>query len=106
MPIRTGADLNPLVVLQESPRSRFDNTIILNAALGPWPDAYVPRVSFSCKDDGPVPPRPWATYGLMHWWNHQLAGMKSEDGKTFKGTFIKRDPGMVSTWTWDFRMDP
>lgn len=106
MPIRTGADLNPLVTLQESPKGRFDNTIVLNASLGPWPDAYAPRVSFRCKDDGPIPPRPWLAYGLMSWWNHQLAGMKSEDGKTFKGSLIKRGAGQVTTWTWDFRMDP
>jgi hypothetical protein len=103
LPIGLGADLNPMAVMQEQPGP--DGTIIFQANIGPWPDAYVPKTTFKCLDDGAIPPRPWLLGGVMLWWNHQMAGMKSTDGTTFKGSLVERDGTRETKWVWDFHED-
>jgi hypothetical protein len=99
VPIGLGADLNPMAMLSQQ---NVDVPRFM-VAIGPWPDAYVPRFVIRCKDS---PPIPGVLFGGHLWWYHAPAGILSADGKTLKGTYEAPAPipGTMK-WTWDLQME-
>ena len=102
-PIVMGSDLNPMAVLSGQHDDKGGMTYTVG--LGPWPDAYLPIITWHCPEHDLQSP----TLGVYNWWYYDVAtGMNSPDGKTLKGSFHSSSPSThaVMSWEWDLHLEP
>jgi hypothetical protein len=100
--INIGGDQNPLVNLREEQGDA--GGLKFSMGLGPWPDAYQPRVPWRCPDHTIVS----TLMGVYTFWHYDIAaGLLSPDSKTLKGSFQASLPGGGSHfWEWDLHLEP
>jgi hypothetical protein len=99
IPIGLGADENPMATLQENPDPSGSHYMV---SIGPWRDEDQPQFTVRCPNSPPLPGIPWS---MGIWWNHELPGMVSADGKSLKGSYSSTGPIGKVTWNWDLQLD-
>ena len=102
VPIGLGADLNPMATLREEQGDTSGSKF--SVAIGPWPDAYVPEITWRCPDHNI--PTTLLGVGLI-WWNHDgPTGMVSPDGETMRGSYRTSANQAVMSYEWDLHLVP
>lgn len=99
VPVGIGGDGNPMAIIQTNPKR--DGTTHYNVGVGPWPDAYEPRITWKCKG-GVLPTQPGTAYQVFNWW-YVPDGVLSPDGKTMKGSSTAVFGG-EATFQWELHL--
>ena len=100
VPVGIGGDLNPMVISRMTPKA--DGTTEYDVALGPWPDAYNPRITWKCKTEPRL--RPGAAYQVFNWWYLDSPAKLLPDGKTMKGSTRATLGVGEGAWEWELHL--
>jgi len=100
VPVGIGGDLNPMATVQTIPKP--NGTTEYEVAIGPWPDAYNPQVTWKCTR-GPRS-RPGMAYQVFNWWQTPFHSTLSPDGKTMKGSYNTSTGVGDSSFEWELHL--
>jgi hypothetical protein len=119
VPIRHGADGNPWGLIWIEPDASGDLTY--SVQIGPWPEAYEPRFTHTCRKE--VPGFAGIGYAVgQAWWNHPEGVKVGDEGKlrwghidaesrvpsaqrgTIKDSLTSPHPLGTIKWVWDFKL--
>ena len=99
VPVGLGADLNPMVRVQISRDAAGAQAYA--AFIGPFPDAYNPRIVWRCRENPKI--RPGIPLTLNLWWNVGGRMPLGAIGKTMKGSYKTAISDGEMVWLWNLK---
>ena len=100
VPIGIGGDLNPMAIVQVNPKP--SGATEYEVAIGPWPNAYNPRVTWKCTTEPRS--RPGAAYQVFNWWQTPFHSKLLPDGKTMKGSYTTSYGAGEASFEWELHL--